>query len=142
MDNETNITENSPNKRLENLAPPFQPGQSGNPKGKPKGILNMTTLLKKLLKEKVEVEVGGVKIKMTKRKAMMLKWLDLGMHGKLRAIEKIVERVEGKASQPIEMSGNITATGIRELQDLANSMKENVTKTDGESEGSGQDSSQ
>lgn len=55
MDNITDSTENvgkSKNsdlteKRIANLTP-FQPGQSGNPHGRPKGALSLVTLMKKL----------------------------------------------------------------------------------------------
>jgi hypothetical protein len=44
----------------------FRPGQSGNPKGRPKTSKNARTLLQKALNEKVLVNKGGVERWMTK----------------------------------------------------------------------------
>lgn len=69
----------NPNPPLENLKP-FQPGQSGNPAGKPKGLKNWSTVVQELLDDEELLERL-----LTEDKP---KWLD-GMKSK-RAAEAIV----------------------------------------------------
>jgi hypothetical protein len=44
----------------------FQPGQSGNPKGRPKGAKNLSTLAREKLEAKVPVREGGRMRRMSK----------------------------------------------------------------------------
>lgn len=43
------ITDKNRDKRLDNLAPPFKKGESGNPKGHPKGQRNYSTIYREAL---------------------------------------------------------------------------------------------
>ena len=47
----------------------FQPGQSGNPKGRPKGARNASSLAREALERPINVKVKGTSRKMTVRKA-------------------------------------------------------------------------
>lgn len=47
-------------RRLANLKP-FKPGQSGNPKGRPKGSISLTSQIKKLLEKIVKTQDGTEK---------------------------------------------------------------------------------
>ncbi len=47
----------------------FQSGQSGNPKGRPRGSKNLTTLLQQALDEKVIITENGRRKRITKREA-------------------------------------------------------------------------
>lgn len=49
----------------------FQPGQSGNPSGRPKGSANLKTLLEQVLKEQISLREGNVTKKITKAEAIM-----------------------------------------------------------------------
>ena len=62
MNDEINSDEPNPT-RVGYCNPPertrFKLGQSGNPKGRPKGTLNMATVLERALREKVIVNENG-----------------------------------------------------------------------------------
>ena len=49
----------------------FRPGQSGNPKGRPKGSKNLKTELAEVLAETVVVREGDVTRKVSKRRALL-----------------------------------------------------------------------
>ena len=49
----------------------FQQGQSGNPRGRPKGSRNLKTDLANLLRGKVEITINGERRRMTRQEAML-----------------------------------------------------------------------
>jgi len=85
----------------ENVEPyQFQPGQSGNPKGKPKGARSMSTILRELLETTIEVD--GEKIPYSE--AIIKKLIKRADKGNLIAIREIFDRMEGKAKQEVQMN--------------------------------------
>ncbi|KQS03550.1 hypothetical protein ASG11_04185 [Sphingomonas sp. Leaf357] len=64
----------------------FKKGQSGNPKGRPKGAKGLKALARKLLTEKVAVRTGGGLKRMNKVEAMLHKLAEQAFAGNLRAI--------------------------------------------------------
>ena len=63
----------------------FKKGQSGNPKGKPKGQKNFKTDLKEALAAKISVRVDGHEQKMTKQRAFIESLLNRSLQGNDRA---------------------------------------------------------
>lgn len=64
----------------------FKKGQSGNPKGRPKGAKGLKTIARKLLTEKVSVRTGNGLKRMNKMEAMLHKLAEQAFAGNLRAI--------------------------------------------------------
>lgn len=79
----------------ENLSPPWQPGQSGNPSGKPVGIKNRATIIKELL---ALANKEGVNNEYAMNQAM----LDKACSGDMVAIKEIQDTVYGKVPDKIE----------------------------------------
>lgn len=75
---------------------PFEPGQSGNPNGRPKKGKTITDEVRKLLAESAESDTP-----MTKAQALAKVWLDKAMTGDPQTLKLLVEHLEGKAPQPI-----------------------------------------
>jgi hypothetical protein len=79
----------------------FKKGISGNPKGRPKGSLNVATLFIKTLREKVVINEHGKRKKVTKLEAALKQLSNKAASGDLRAIRQSVELakdVEAKQS--------------------------------------------
>lgn len=95
------ITEQS----LNNLKP-CKPGETHNPNGRPKGSLNVKTIIRLLLEEEDVDDVDGVK--KTKALIMTNAILQKAKKGDVSAFKALVERIEGMPKQEIENIVNIT----------------------------------
>ena len=65
----------------------FKPGQSGNPKGRPKGVLNMATVLERGLREKVVINENGKRKTVTKLEAAIKQLMNKSASGDLKALQ-------------------------------------------------------
>ncbi len=65
----------------------FKPGQSGNPRGRPRGALNMATVLERTLQEKVIVNESGRERTVTKLEAAVRRLADKAADGELKALQ-------------------------------------------------------
>src|SRR5262249_28396246 len=77
----------------------FKPGQSGNPRGRPKGSLNFATDLKNTLLAPVALNDGGRARRVTTQKAALLRLREKALKGDVRALDKLL-------SYAITMSGS------------------------------------
>lgn len=72
----------------------FKSGQSGNPRGRPKGTRNLATDLKEELQEKILVTEGGKQRETTKQRAMIKSLLAKALKGDVRAIGVLLKQIE------------------------------------------------
>ncbi len=63
----------------------FQPGQSGNPRGRPKGTKNLKTDLMEELREKIVVREGDQSQKVSKQRALLKSVVNRAIQGDARA---------------------------------------------------------
>jgi hypothetical protein len=68
----------------------FKKGVSGNPRGRPKGSLNVATAFTKALREKVVINEHGKRKTVTKLEAAMKQVANKGASGDLRAVVQVV----------------------------------------------------
>lgn len=68
----------------------FRPGQSGNPKGRPKDARNLATDLKEELEEKIVVTEGGRQKEMSKQRAMVKTLVAKALKGDTRAAQTLI----------------------------------------------------
>jgi len=68
----------------------FKKGQSGNPKGRRKGSLNVATVFAQTLREKVVVNENGQRKTITKFEAAIKQFVNKAASGDLRALQLLV----------------------------------------------------
>ena len=73
----------------------FKPGQSGNPKGRPKGIRNLNTDLEEELSLKILVTEGGQQQQTTKQRAMLKSLFAKALNGDVRASGVLINLILG-----------------------------------------------
>jgi Family of unknown function (DUF5681) len=71
----------------------FQPGQSGNPNGRPKGTKNLKTDLAEELQERIALREGGERHTVSKQRAMLKRLMERALHGDTKAASLIINMV-------------------------------------------------
>jgi len=70
----------------------FKPGQSGNPRGRPKGTKNESTMLEELLHRKVQIREGGRERKITVLEAMLRRFAEDSLKGNTKSAAFLLNR--------------------------------------------------
>ena len=86
----------------------FKPGQSGNPKGRPKGARGLGKVLDEALAQEVTVTEGGRTTRVTKREALILSLVTRALKGDMRAAAqtlKLMEACERASDEKTESRG-------------------------------------
>jgi len=78
----------------------FKPGQSGNPRGRPKGARGVAKVLEEALSEEILVTVGGQQLQKTKREALILSLVTKAIKGDMRAAAQTLRLIEAYEEQP------------------------------------------
>lgn len=90
----------------------FQPGQSGNPKGRPKGSKNLATVYHDNLMQKVEIRERGKVRKITAMEAIIKRHVAEALRGNLKAIEFVLAKqpeIARKAQPPPKITKETSA---------------------------------
>ena len=88
---------------------PWVKGQTGNPKGAPKRSQQFAPVIRRALREK-DPETGK-----TKRELVALKLVELGCTGHIEAVRILLERMDGKVVEQLNVSGTLTMEGVIRL---------------------------
>ena len=78
----------------------FEPGRSGNPRGRPAGSNNLSSLLSRALDEPVIVVENGRRRRIAKRRAIVTQFVNQSAKGDLKAIQillTMLRDLEGRA---------------------------------------------
>jgi Family of unknown function (DUF5681) len=102
------------------LATRFRPGESGNPRGRPKGARNFSTVIASALSERVAVTENGRRRRITKLEAAIKQLVNRAAAGEARATTLLIQLAqanEAKAAQPdTERGGDADMVVMAELQ--------------------------
>jgi hypothetical protein len=100
----------------------FRPGQSGNPKGRPKGTKNEATMLDELLFQKIKIREGGRERRITLFEAMFRRFAEDALKGNTKAAAFLFSRFGATSSddsrQAAELSDNDQAVLKAYAEDL------------------------
>ena len=105
----------------------FKKGQSGNPKGRPKKGQSFSEILEReLLRQTKEMNLNGEQRVVNGKELLALSLISIAFgkntknHEKMVAIERIMDRIDGKAAQGIGFSGVVeTAAKVMFVDDLS-----------------------
>ena len=117
----------TPKKRgnKQNLMPAWKPGQSGNPKGYPRGMRNFSTLfneaIKKITTDK-KVKIGDPEME------IVTKAVKEALKGNYNYYKDIMDRKYGKAKEQMDI--NFKAKELKAIEDGVRSLVEMAIKRD------------
>jgi hypothetical protein len=76
------------------VAHQFKPGQSGNPKGRPRGSKNVRKAVEEIFTGKLTVREGNKVRRVTKIEAVLLTQLNQALRGNHRAVQAVVATIK------------------------------------------------
>lgn len=82
----------------------FKPGQSGNPKGRPKGSVNLATDLSSELGELISVKENGRTRRISKQRALVKSLAAKALQGDIRALTTLLTlqtRIPSETNSPV-----------------------------------------
>jgi hypothetical protein len=80
----------------------FKKGQSGNPQGRPKGALNMATVLERTLRERVVINENGKRKTITKLEAAFKQLSNKAASGELKALQLLSALVRSAEDRTVQ----------------------------------------
>lgn len=104
----------------------YKPGQSGNPKGRPRGSKSKINILKELLAQKVTVTQQGKKYRMNKLTLILLTLVNKAASGDLRAVSVLhpmLDSMEKELSEKAQLSDELPACDKEILEEYVRRTK-------------------
>jgi hypothetical protein len=84
----------------------FRAGQSGNPRGRPKGARNLSTVVAAALSERVAVNENGRRRRITKLEAAVKQLVNRAAPGEARATQLLLALVQANEARPAQQDAN------------------------------------
>ena len=84
----------------------FRPGQSGNPRGRPKGARNLSTVVAAALSERVAINENGRRRRITKLEAAVKQLVNRAASGEARATQLLLALVQADEARPAQQDAN------------------------------------
>ena len=98
----------------------FEKGRSGNPKGRPSGAKNLSTLFIEALNESVIVAENGERRKISKRQAIVKQIVNKAAKGDWRCTKLLLELPQetGSPTEPESSEGSFGAADKKTIEQL------------------------
>jgi Family of unknown function (DUF5681) len=109
----------------------FKKGRSGNPQGRPKGTLNLATVLGRTLREKVAINENGRQKMVTKLEASVKQLVNKATAGDAAALRQLIALAGSAVEQGVDTSKNPLSDADLEL------MKDVLKRLEGCDKGGG-----
>lgn len=87
----------------------FRKGQSGNPRGRPKGRLNIATVLERTLRERVVINENGKRKTVTKLEAAVKQLANQAASGELKALQLLTALVRSAEERAVQVPSSKSA---------------------------------
>jgi hypothetical protein len=100
--NKTTLEESAKAVEKQKPAHLWKPGESGNPTGKKKGTRHFSTLIREAI-TKVATDTGT-----SDDKEIVRALVEKAKAGDLKAVDMVLDRVDGKAEETINLDGEMT----------------------------------
>src|SRR5689334_5802937 len=81
----------------------FKPGQSGNPKGRPRGAKNESTILREILAQKIAHRSGDRLRKITILEGILLRITDDSLRGNIKSATFLLNRYAALVSGELQL---------------------------------------
>ena len=101
----------------------FKKGVSGNPRGRPKGSLNVATVLARTLREKVVINENGRRKTVTKLEAALKQLVNKAAAGDLRALRHLTALAHDAEAQQ-----NTRDTQLQDLGELDRNVMQGILR--------------
>lgn len=98
----------------------WKPGQSGNPRGRPKGSTSLPSIFHKIMKQRVKIQERGRSIWISMWEAVARRLRQKALEGDLKAITFLTAlepEIAKKVEPPPKLRRNMTATEAQEAYD-------------------------
>ena len=101
----------------------FKPGQSGNPKGKPRGTKHLRTIIQEEANAIIKIKEGNKLKKITKKEALIKSLMAKGIKGETKSIEKAIRLIGEIEAKVLEDKGIQEAYSEDDLAVLSSFLK-------------------
>ncbi len=114
----------------------FKTGQSGNPRGRPKGALNMATVLNRTLREKVVIDANGKRKTVSKLEAAIAQLVSKAMCGDAHAIRYLCQLVTSaeERSVVVEPTTQLSETDEKVMANILKRFQESLKEKNNETD--------
>lgn len=102
----------------------FKSGQSGNPKGRPRGSLNISTIVEREGSTKVNIKEGNKQIKLSKREVIIKSLFNKAMSGDKNALKLCIELMK-----ELDFNNEMKGLNTEEISKADKEIFDNFKKT-------------
>ena len=97
----------------------FKVGQSGNPRGRPKGSRNFATDVKRTLKAGVKVSKEGKAKRISTQEAALMRLRERALAGEVRALDRLLSLAQAFNNEDVVVQGPLSTDDAAAIENFA-----------------------